>query len=153
MFRNSLLSATRNVPARSFSSTSAAQLARVNLIGRLIAQPEQRQTRNGKSFARYVIATNDPPGPPNEDGSMYSVRESNAGPATPTSSFHNIFAFGETVVDRLLQLPKGTLMYVEGDFKVGQRQLDDGNSVPEWLIQHKSYNVLVRPKNPEEAAP
>jgi hypothetical protein len=67
------------------------------LIGRLVAPPEVRESRNGKEYLRYVLATTDPLGPPNEDGT----------PATPTSSFHSIFAFGETTVNRLRDVPKG----------------------------------------------
>ncbi|WFC93906.1 ssDNA-binding protein, mitochondrial [Malassezia brasiliensis] len=138
MFRQSLLSAARNVNARSFSSTSAAQLARVNIIGRLVGQPEVRETRSGKEYLRYTLATTDPLGPPNEDGT----------PAQPTSSFHSIFAFGETTVNRLRDLPKGTLMYVEGDFRVTRTPGENGAPpVDQWLIQHRNYNVLLRPKN------
>ena len=60
------------------------------LIGRLVAPPEVRESRNGKEYLRYVLATT-------EDGT----------PATPTSSFHSIFAFGETTVNRLRDVPKG----------------------------------------------
>ena len=67
------------------------------LIGRLVAPPEVRESRNGKEYLRYVLATTDPLGPPSED----------ATPATPTSSFHSIFAFGETTVNRLRDVPKG----------------------------------------------
>jgi len=69
----------------------------MQLIGRLIADPEQRTTKNGKDYIKYTVATNDPLGPPAEDGS----RPQN------TSSFHNIFAFGESAVERLSKLSKG----------------------------------------------
>ncbi|WFD36309.1 lipoyl synthase [Malassezia cuniculi] len=84
-------------PKRAFSTSSAAQLARMQLIGRLVASPETRLSRTGKEYLRYTVATSDPLGPPNEDGS----------PAEPTSSFHSVFAFGEERVNRLRDLPKG----------------------------------------------
>lgn len=45
----------------------------MNLIGRLVGQPEVRETRSGKEYLRYVLATADPIGPPNEDGSTYNL--------------------------------------------------------------------------------
>lgn len=109
------------------------------MIGRLVAPPEVRESRHGKEYLRYTLATNDLPGPPNEDGS----------PAPPTSSFHSIFAFGENTVSRLRDVPKGTLMYVEGDFRVVRTPGDDTMPPQEqWLVQHRNYRVLMRPRNP-----
>ncbi|WFD05131.1 ssDNA-binding protein, mitochondrial [Malassezia vespertilionis] len=109
----------------------------MNLIGRLVSQPEVRESRNGKEYLRYVIATNDPLGPPQENGT----------PAEPTSSFHSIFAFGESTVNRLRELQKGTLMYVEADFRVA-RTPGEGDMPPQdqILSQHRSYKVILRPK-------
>ncbi|CCU98203.1 unnamed protein product [Malassezia sympodialis ATCC 42132] len=138
MFRASLRTVPRVLNARSFSSTPSAALSRVTLIGRLVASPEVRESRNGKEYLRYVIATNDMPGPPNEDGT----------PAAPTSSFHSIFAFGESTVNRLRDVPKGSLMFVEGDFRV-VRTPGDENLPPQdqWLVQHRNYRVLMRPRS------
>lgn len=74
----------------------------MQLLGRLVADPEARTTRNGKEYVKYTVATSDPAGPPGEDGER----------PPQTSSFHNIFAFGEGPVSRLLKLTKG---YVELD--------------------------------------
>lgn len=109
----------------------------MTLIGRLVASPEVRESRNGKEYLRYVLATTDQPGPPNEDGS----------PATPTSSFHSIFAFGENTVNRLKDVPKGSLLYVEGDFRVVRTPGEEDMPPQEqWLVQHRNYRVLMRPK-------
>ena len=69
----------------------------MQLLGRLTADPEVRTTRAGKEYVRYTLATNDPAGPPGEDGER--------GPET--TSFHNVFAFGDNVVQRLQGIPKG----------------------------------------------
>lgn len=69
----------------------------MQLIGRLIADPETRTTRGGKDYVKYTVATNDPAGPPAEDGQR----------PPQTSSFHNIFAFGEGAVERIMKLAKG----------------------------------------------
>jgi single-stranded DNA-binding protein len=71
----------------------------MQLIGRLIADPEQRTTKNGKDYVKYTVATNDPLGPLAEDGSR----------PNQTSSFHNIFAFGDNAVERLGKLQKGSV--------------------------------------------
>ena len=93
-----------------------------------------------KGAYQNVLATNDLPGPPNEDGT----------PAAPTSSFHSIFAFGENTVNRLREVPKGTLMYVEGDFRVVRTPSDEQTPPQEqWLVQHRNYRVLMRPRNTE----
>lgn len=68
---------------QAFSTTRPSALSRINLIGRLVSSPEVRESRNGKEYLRYVVATQDPLGPPNEDGSMccartHPVREADA---------------------------------------------------------------------------
>lgn len=107
------------------------------MIGRLVAPAEVRESRTGKPYVRYVLATTDPLGPPNEDGTQ----------PEPTSSFHSIFGFGESNVARLSNVPKGSLMYVEGDFRV-TRSPSEGDLPPQeqWLVQHRSHRVLSRPK-------
>ena len=54
---------------QAFSTTRPSALSRINLIGRLVSSPEVRESRKGKEYLRYVVATQDPLGPPNEDGS------------------------------------------------------------------------------------
>ena len=46
--------------ARAFSTSARrADLARITLIGRLVADPEVKSTVNGKEFAAYTVATTD----------------------------------------------------------------------------------------------
>ncbi|WFD29377.1 lipoyl synthase [Malassezia sp. CBS 17886] len=137
MFRTALRTLTPTIRSRAFSTTPSAALSRVSLIGRLVAPPEVRESRNGKEYLRYVVATTDPLGPPNEDGS----------PPAPTSSFHSVFAFGDTTVNRLRDLQKGTLLFVEADFRVTRAPSDSDVPQDQWLVQHRSYNVLARPRN------
>jgi len=42
---------------RTFSTTSPTQLARMQLIGRLAAQPELTPTSTGRDIVRYAIGT------------------------------------------------------------------------------------------------
>ena len=67
----------------------------MQLLGRLVADPEVRSTRNGKDFLRYTLATQDP---------LVQTEGESAPTTAPgeyperSSSFHNIFVFGETQV-------------------------------------------------------
>ena len=58
-----MFSALRSVAAprafaRSFSSTPASQVARMNLVGRLGTAPEEVQVSGERTLVRYVIGTN-----------------------------------------------------------------------------------------------
>lgn len=110
----------------------------MQLLGRLVADPELRTTRSGKEYIRYTLATNDPAGPPGEDGER----------APDTASFHNIFAFGEAAVQRLQAIPKGSLMQVEADFRVQRNPAgEDGSPASSsYLVQHRSCHVVLKPK-------
>lgn len=62
---------------QSFSSSPSfsRDMARMTLIGRLGAAPERRQTRNGKDFVIYKVATTDPYIAPKEGGQFsHSLR-------------------------------------------------------------------------------
>lgn len=113
----------------------------MQLLGRLVADPEVRTTRSGKEYVRYTLATNDPAGPPGEDGER--------GP--DTSSFHSIFGFGEQAVQRLTAIPKGTLMQVEADFRIQRNPGEDGSPASSsYLVQHRSCHVVLKPKGERE---
>ena len=76
--------------ARTFSSTPASQLARVNLIGRIGTVPELQTTNSGKEIVRYVLGTN------------YGIGENKE------VSWWNIAYFGDgDRKDYLLRIPKG----------------------------------------------
>lgn len=141
-FRSALRTALPQSTTRSFS-TSAVQndIARMQLLGRLVADPEQRTTRTGKDYVKYTVATTDPLGPPNESGER----------SEPTSSFHSIFAFGEGPVSRLTKLTKGTQVLVDADFKVQYEPSESGGQgQTNYLVQHRSLTVVSRPKPASE---
>lgn len=141
----------------------------MQLIGRLVADPETRTTRNGKDYAKYTIATNDPLGPPGENGQR---------PEETSSSFHNIFAFGDNAVERIMRLTKGcvvenstrliydiaketffllhthrTQVFVEADFKVQYNPSESGEGgKTDYLAQHRFIQVISRPKPAGESA-
>ena len=59
MFARTAISRTSGAVRSLSTSAPRADLARMQLIGRLVADPEVKQTVNGKEFAAYTIATND----------------------------------------------------------------------------------------------
>ncbi|CAD6902453.1 unnamed protein product [Tilletia caries] len=125
--------------AASFSTTaSAADVARIQLIGRLVADPEVKATRSGKDYVSYTIATSDPIGPPGEDGNR----------PEPTTSYHRIFAFGDNSVQRLIKITKGTQVLVDADFRIQKTPAQEEGQLPreQLLVQHRSISVISRPK-------
>lgn len=59
--------------ALSTTSVVRGDYARMQLFGRLVADPEVRASRNGKDYILYTVATKDPQGPPAEEGGGESL--------------------------------------------------------------------------------
>ena len=57
MFAQSLLRRAPTLGARSFSTTTPASLARMQVIGRLAAEPELVNTSTGRDMVRYSLAS------------------------------------------------------------------------------------------------
>ncbi|PWN41524.1 nucleic acid-binding protein [Ceraceosorus guamensis] len=141
--------ASQQMPARAcFSSSATARdLARMQLLGRLTADPEIRPTKAGKEYARYTVATTDPLGPPDENGER----------PPPTTSYHKVFAFGDNAVQRLQNVKKGFQVLVDADFRISRlpgSEEEGGEGAPAQtniLIQHRSLQVVSKPRS--EAPP
>ena len=81
----------------------AGSLNKVQLIGRLGADPEIKQMVNGKSVARLSIATSQ------------SWKDKNSGEKKEKTEWHRIVIFNEGLVNVVQQyLKKGANIYVEG---------------------------------------
>ena len=81
----------------------AGSLNKVLLIGRLGADPEVKQTINGKSVARLSLATSQ------------SWKDKNTGEKKEKPEWHRIVVFNERLVNVVQQyLKKGAQIYVEG---------------------------------------
>lgn len=78
---------------------------RVSLIGRLVADPEVRETPSGKQVASFRIATNDPFG----------------------TEFHAIVAWGKLAEIAGTVLAKGRLVHIEGRLHGSTWQASDGS--------------------------
>ena len=81
----------------------AGSLNKVQLIGRLGADPEVKQMVNGKNVARLSIATSQ------------SWKDRNTGEKKEKTEWHRIVVFNEGLVNVIQQyLKKGAQVYIEG---------------------------------------
>tara|TARA_B100001029_G_C15056719_1_gene454946 strand:+ start:293 stop:748 length:456 start_codon:yes stop_codon:yes gene_type:complete len=81
----------------------AGSLNKVQLIGRLGADPEVKQMVNGKSVARLSLATSQ------------SWKDRNTGEKKEKTEWHRIVVFNEGLVNVVQQyLKKGAQVYIEG---------------------------------------
>lgn len=75
---------------------------RVFLVGRLGAKPESKLTRNGKTYARFSVATNQP-------------RTTADGTQEYATQWHKVTAWGQTAQICLDRLEKGSQVFIEGE--------------------------------------
>ena len=81
----------------------AGSLNKVQLIGRLGADPEVKQMVNGKSVARLSLATSQ------------SWKDKNTGEKKEKTEWHRVVVFNEGLVNVVQQyLKKGAQVYIEG---------------------------------------
>ncbi|KAK4051440.1 ssDNA-binding protein, mitochondrial [Microbotryomycetes sp. JL201] len=137
--------------ARSLSTSARLErdMARMTLIGRLGAQPERRQTKNGKDFLIYKVATSDP---------LLPAKEGEKAPE-PTTSWHTIFAHG-SVIDKLETLEKGQVIVLVHRTLVAMLtrdvpnvQSDSGEYKTIVLAKHDRLFVISKPKAKAESEP
>ena len=108
----------------------AGSLNKVLLIGRLGADPEIKQMVNGKSVARFSLATSQ------------SWKDKNTGEKKEKTEWHRIVVFNEGLVNVVQQyLKKGAQVYIEGQLstrKWKDEQTGQDKYSTEILIQ--GYN-------------
>ncbi|RAH47620.1 single-stranded DNA-binding protein [Aspergillus brunneoviolaceus CBS 621.78] len=121
--------------ARSFSSSSSRSVAKMFITGRLATEPELQVTASGTEIVKYSVATQ-----------YYSKGEK------PTSYFKvSVFPEGGQK-DFILGLPKGTLVFVEGDAAMRTYEDGNGNKRSSLNILQRTLEVLRRPYIPTESA-
>ncbi|KAL4806123.1 hypothetical protein BDV18DRAFT_138740 [Aspergillus unguis] len=125
---SSLRSLLRAAPARSFSSSSARAMTRMNITGRLGADPELVNTQTGKQFVRYVVAA--------ESG----------GANTRNVSWWKVAAFvPDSQRDFLMGLQKGSLVAVDADVQQRKWQDTEGQEQTTLSISQRHIELLRRP--------
>ncbi|PYH76357.1 putative ssDNA binding protein [Aspergillus uvarum CBS 121591] len=121
--------------ARSFSSSSSRSAAKMFITGRLATEPELQVTASGTEIVKYSVATQ-----------YYTKGEK------PTSYFKvSVFPEGGQK-DFILGLPKGTLVFVEGDCAMRTYEDSNGNKRSSLNILQRTLEVLRRPYVPTESA-
>ncbi|EFR04338.1 hypothetical protein MGYG_07347 [Nannizzia gypsea CBS 118893] len=121
-----------NPISRSFSSTAIRDHARLTVVGRLGSQPEIATSSNGREYVKYSVGTNHGPRD-NQQTSWFRV--TSFVPEGPGR-------------DHLLNLPKGTLMLVEGDATMRVSEDNEGRKTSMLGFVQRHYEVLSRPFNP-----
>ncbi|KIE02902.1 ssDNA binding protein, partial [Metarhizium majus ARSEF 297] len=116
--------------ARSFSTSSPRSVARISIIGNLADTPEIQPTSSGREILKYAVASNTGP-KDNRQTSWFRVTSFAEGPRK----------------DFLLSLPKGAMVYVEGDATMSTYQDPNGQTRSGLSIVQRSIEVLKRPQN------
>ncbi|OAA55613.1 ssDNA-binding protein [Niveomyces insectorum RCEF 264] len=125
-----------SMAARAFSTTPARRVARITIVGHLGDTPELQATSTGREVLKYVVASSSGPRD-NRQTSWFRV--SSFLPEGPQR-------------DLLRGLPKGTLVFVEGDANMNTYQDADGKTRSSLNIVQRSIEVLRRPNNTEPSA-
>ncbi|SNX86367.1 uncharacterized protein MEPE_05076 [Melanopsichium pennsylvanicum] len=145
MFAMNSTSQTLRSGARMLSTTAMRNdLARMQVLGRLAADPELKTTKNGKDYVRYTVATSDPPtSGPTEDGER---------PPT-TTSYHKFYVFGERGVERMRNIKKGYRVLVDAEFRIERQPAQqEGEQSKEMLLAlHRGIQVISKPREAGEA--
>src|SRR5690606_6100461 len=92
-----------------------SSLNKVQLIGRLGADPETRSMPNGSAVTNVRIATNE------------SWKDRETGERQERAEFHNVVMFGRLAEVAAEYLRKGSQCYVEGKLRTRKWQDRDGN--------------------------
>ena len=121
--RRGLGLASSAASSRAFSTTPARQVARMSIIGHLGDTPEVQATSTGHEILKYVVASSSGPRD-NRQTSWFRV--SSFIPDGPQR-------------DLLRSLPKGTLVFVEGDATMGSYQDADGKTRSALNITQRTY--------------
>jgi single stranded DNA-binding protein len=115
--------------ARTFSTTSPRNVARITVVGNLADTPELHQTSTGREVIRYAVASNSGPSSNRQTSWFRIATFTEAGPRR----------------DFMLNLPKGSLVYVDGDATMSTYQDANGNSRSSLNIVQRNMEVLKRP--------
>ncbi|KAF8609527.1 nucleic acid-binding protein [Ceratobasidium sp. AG-I] len=117
--------------------------AKLTLIGRLGRDPEVRTTKTDREYVSYTVATTNssPPGPQGER-------------VEPTTSWHRVFAFTPTQVPYLMNLRKGSQVYVEAAYEFREAMPNAEPGTPESrnqvFLRQEKIKLLSRPPNHDQ---
>ena len=111
----------------------AGSLNKVQLIGRLGADPEIKQMVNGKSVARLSIATSQ------------SWKDKSSGERKEKTEWHRVVIFNEGLVNVVKQyLKKGAQIYIEGQLTTNKYTDSNGQEKYSTQIVLQGYNSTLK---------
>jgi single-strand DNA-binding protein len=123
----------------------AGSLNKVQLIGRLGADPEIKQMVNGKSVARLSIATSQ------------SWKDKSSGERKEKTEWHRIVIFNEGLVNVIQQyVKKGALVYIEGQLTT-RKWRDEKSGTDKYSTEvvlqgfNSSFKILSSKNNQTES--
>lgn len=122
-----LTTLTSTTTHRAFSSTPRPFLARMQLIGRLAAEPELTSTATGKELVKYAVGVSTGP---------RDARE---------TSWFRVASFDEGARrDLLLGLQKGTLVFVDAESRMRTFEDGEGKKVTRLdLVQREFFSFFL----------
>ena len=106
----------------------------VTIMGRLGADPEMLQSKNGKAYCRFSVATN------------YTRRLDN-GEKESQTTWHKVKVFGKTAEHCQTYLRKGSTALVEGYLSKHTYKRDDGSEATLIDVVGRQVSFIDRPKN------
>lgn len=111
-------------------------LKHVTIAGRLVKDPELKQTRSGTDVCSFTVAVdgNDKPGP---DGKK-------------TSEFFRVSAFGKRGQTITQYCKKGDEIFITGDLKLDRWQANDGSTHAQLSIVMESFYFGRKAGNPQQ---
>ncbi|OLN94056.1 Single-stranded DNA-binding protein RIM1, mitochondrial [Colletotrichum chlorophyti] len=115
--------------ARTFSTSPSHNIARITIVGNLADTPELQATSTGREILKYAVASNSGP-KDNRQTSWFRV-----------TSFEPEGARR----DYLQSLPKGTLVFVEGEASMSTYQDAEGKTRSSLNVVQRNLEVLRRP--------
>ncbi|ODA80019.1 hypothetical protein RJ55_02977 [Drechmeria coniospora] len=124
LFRRAAVTATR-----SFSTSAPRSVARISIIGNLADTPEVQPTSSGREILKYAVASNTGPRD-NRQTSWFRVTSFAEGPRK----------------DFMLSLPKGAMVFVEGDASISTYQDANGQTKSSLNVVQRNIEVLKRPQ-------
>ena len=110
---------------------------RVQLIGRLGQDPEVKQTKNGRTLARFSLATTE-------------VYKNSQGKRTEETQWHPIVVWGERAEIAGKYLRKGKEVALEG--KLVHRTYDDADGNKKYITEVVVKEFLMLGKKEDSAA-
>jgi single-stranded DNA-binding protein len=109
MFPSTFRTAAPRAFTRAFSASPASQLARMNIVGRLGVAPEEVSYSGDRTLVRYTLGSN------------------SKGEDKKTSWFRVVSFVQGAQKDYLLNVPKGSLLYVDADARMDVYTDAEGN--------------------------